>query len=192
MKHRRGVRLPQPRDVEGFTDAVSDGLTPARPATPPSIDVRPTAHEAFVRLAATLAASAAAMIIFLISLPDDRISGMGAIVFGTIVAIGFVVTRASLRRFRALFLDELQAGYATTTFTQGLFWLPARGAGRKTWGDDVIGWDWDGLWVLDAEGHVVSGPDPSKDPPGLYPSPNISGQRELWTGYRWTGVFPER
>jgi hypothetical protein len=154
--------------------------------------VRPTAHEAFVRLAATLAASVVAMIICLISLPDGRISGVSAIVFGAIVAIGFIVTRTSLRRFRALFLDELQAGYATTTFTQGLFWLPVRGAGRRTWGDDVIGWDWDGLWVLDAEGHVVSGPDLSKDSPGLYPSPNIPGERELWTGYRWTGVFPER
>ncbi len=171
---------------------MSDGLTPARPATPPSIDERPTAHEAFVRLAATLAASVAAMIICLISLPDDRVSGIGAIALGTIVAIGFVVTRTSLHRFRALFLDELQAGYATTTFTQGLFWLPVRGAGSRIWGDDVIGWDWDGLWVLDTEGRVVSEPDLSKDPPGLYPSPNLSGRRELWTGYRWTGVFPER
>lgn len=192
MKHRSGVRLPRPRDVDGFAEAMAGGLTPARPTTPPTIQVRPIAHEAFVGLAATLGASVVAMVICLISLADNRISGLGAIVFGAIATIGFVVIRASLRRFRALFLDELQAGYATTTFTQGLFWLPVRGAGRRTWGDDVIGWDWDGLWVLDAEGHVVSGPDPSKDPPGLYPSPNVSGQRELWTGYRWTAVFPER
>lgn len=48
------------------------------------------------------------------------------------------------------------------------------------------------LWVLDSKGNVVSAPDLSADPPGLYPSQNIPERRELWTGYRWTGVFPER
>ena len=141
---------------------------------------------------ATLGIAVAASILCLILLPNNRIAGKGAIAYIATLAIGYVVTRASLRRFRAIFLEELQAGYATKTFTQGLFWLPVRGAGRPTWGDDIVGWEWDGLWIFDAQGNVVSSPDPAADPPGLYPSPNIPGDRELWTGYRWTGVFPER
>jgi hypothetical protein len=184
--------LPRPREVAGFAAAASAGVSPARPSTPPQIDGRPTAHRAFIRLAATLGGSTAATIICLLLMPDNRVAGKGAIAFFATMAIGYVATRASLRRFRAIFLDELQAGYTTKTFTQGLFWIPRRGAGRKTWGDDVVGWDWDGLWVLDAQGNVISAPDPSADPPGLYPSPHIPGQLELWTGYRWTGAFPER
>ena len=168
------------------------GLTPARPPMPPRIEGRQTARQAFTRLVATLSVSVAASIMCLFLLPDGRVAGKGAIAFIATVAMGYVVTRTSLRRFRAVFLNELQAGYATKTLTQGLFWIPRRGSGRPTWGDDVVGWDWAGLWVLGADGNVVSAPDASADPPGLYPSPNIPGRRELWTGYRWTGVFPER
>ena len=192
MTDRSRTRLPRPSDVAGFAAAASAGLTPARPTTPPHIAGRPTARRAFRRLVATLAVSVAATVGCLLLLPDDRIAGKGAIAYVSTIAVGYVATRASVRRFRAIFLDELQAGYATTTFTQGLFWLPVRGAGRPTWGDDVVGWDWDGLWVLDTDGNVVSVPDPSVDPPGLYPSPHIPGHLELWTGYRWTGVFPNR
>lgn len=144
-----------------------------------------------MRLAATLGVSAAATIVSLLLLPNNRVAGWGAIAFFATLTVGFFVTRAALHRFRDLFLNELQAGYTTKTFTQGLFWLPRRGGGRKVWGDDVTGWDWGGLWILDAQGRVVSTPDSSVDPPGLYPSPHIAGELELWTGYRWTGVFPD-
>lgn len=192
MIERWRTHGPQPRDVDGFVAAVSAGLTPARPSTPPSIAERLTARRAFTRLVATLGAAATAVIACLVLLPDHRVAGRGAIAFFATLAVGFLAIRASLHRFRDIFLEELQAGYATKTFTQGLFWMPRGGSGRKTWGDDVVGWDWDGLWVLDGHGNVVSAPDRSVDPPGLYPSPHIPGQLELWTGYRWTGVFPTR
>ena len=191
MIDRPHTHVPRPRDVAGFEKASSAGLTPARPPTPPWIDGRQTARQAFTRLVATLAVSVAASILWLFVLAPQE-ETITAITFIATLAVGYFVTRTSLRRFRAIFLDELQAGYTTKTLTQGLFWIPRSGSGRKTWGDDVVGWDWAGLWVLDAQGNVVSAPDPSADPPGLYPSPNNVGHRELWTGYRWTGVFPER
>lgn len=181
---------PEPRDVEGFAAAVSAGVTPDRPATPPSIAGRPTARRAFIGLATTFGVATAAAIACLVMLPGGRVSGLGAVAFFAVLAIGYLAIRASLHRFRDIFLAELQAGYATTTFTQGLFWIPRGGSGRRTWGDDVVGWNWDGLWVLDIHGNVVSAPDGSIDPPGLYPSPHRVGKLELWTGYRWTGVFP--
>ncbi len=183
--------MVRPRDVAEYAAAAAAGLTPARPSTPPAVNGRPTAQEMFNRLAATIGISVAASILCLFLLPDRRITGWGAIAYVATVAVGFFATRVSLHRFRTTLLKELQAGYTTKTFSQGLFWFPRRGSGRTTWGDDVDGWDWDGLWVLNGQAQVVSAPDPSVDPPGLYPSPNIIGQRELWTGYRWTGVFPE-
>lgn len=190
MTHRWRTPGPRPCDVEGFAAAVSAGLTPSRPATPPRLGGRPTARRAFIGLATTSGVAAAAVIACLVLLPDGRVAGRGAIAFFAVLAVGFLAVRASLHRFREIFLAELQAGYTTTTFTQGLFWIPGRGSGRRTWGDDVVGWDWDGLWVLDAHGNVVSAPNRAVDPPGLYPSPHRPGQLELWTGHRWTGVFP--
>ncbi len=139
-----------------------------------------------------MAVAASILCLVLLPTPNDQIAGKTAIAFIVTMAIGYVVTRASLRRFRAIFLEELQAGYATTTFLQGLFWRRSREASGSTWGDDVFGWEWKGLWVLDSHGNVVSAPDPSVDPPGLYPSPNVPGSRELWTGHRWTGVLPDK
>ena len=187
---RRPSSTPTPRQVDGYDEAVSAGLTPARPMTAPSIAGRPTARRALVVLAATIGLAVLAAIACLVSLPGGRITGWGAAVYVVVLVVGYVAVRASLHRFRGVLLDELQAGYVTTTFTQGLFWMPGRGSGRRTWGDDVVGWRWDGLWVLDSHGDVVSAPDRAADPPGLYPSPHRPGELELWTGHRWTGVFP--
>ncbi len=190
MRDHFAAQLPRPRDISEFKVADSAGLTPARPSNPPGIKGRPTARRAFTRLAVTLGVAVGASILCLLLLPDSRIEGRGAIVLIVTMMFGFIATRSALDRFRTILVDELQAGYATFTFTQGLFWIPRRSSWRPTWGDDVIGWDWAGLWVLDADGNVVSEPDASVDPPGLYPSPNNPGHRELWTGHRWTGVFP--
>jgi hypothetical protein len=191
MIDRHRTHVTRPRDVARFEEAAATGLTSARPATPPPIDGRQTARQAFIWLVVTMGVSVVASILWLFVLaPQDET--ITAITFIATMAVGYVVTHTSLRRFRTIFLDELQAGYATKTLTQRLFWLPRSASGRPTWGDDVVGWDWAGLWVLDAEGNVVSAPDASADPPGLYPSPNIPGHRELWTGCRWTSVFLER
>ena len=177
------VELPLPRQVPGFEAALAAGLTPARPARPPVVR-RPTAHQALVRVGVTMAVAVA------VSLPcaffpplEDRLGAASVPVFLVMLTLGFFVTRAALIRFRLVLLDELRAGYVTTTFVQGLFW----GSGR---GDsDVISWEWRGLWTLKSDGRVVSAPDLSGDPPGVYPSPNAPGRRELWTGCRWTNVF---
>lgn len=188
---RSSARLPRPRDVAGFEAARAQGRTPLRPSAPPRIVEGTTARQAFRHLVIVHAVAVAAIIGCLILLPDNRIAGKYALAFFAVLTVAYVVLRASLRRFRAIFLDELQAGYTTQRFMQGLFWLPRKGGGLKPPVDDVVGWDWSGVWVYDSDGNVVSAPDVSVDPPGLYPSPHIAGTRELWTGYRWTGVYPE-
>jgi hypothetical protein len=187
--HRPSLR-PYPRDVEGYAAAVAAGLTPARPSTPPDITGRPTARNAFRYLATTFAVAVAATLACLALLPDGRIAGKGAIAYVAVLVIGYFAVRVPLHRCRDILLEELQAGYTTRTFTQGSFWIP-RGPARTHKDNDVIGWVWDGLWVLDRHGNVVSVPDRSLDPPGLYPSPHRPGKLELWTGYQWAGVYPK-
>jgi hypothetical protein len=114
---------------------------------------------------------------------EARLGAASVPVFLAVLTVGFFVTRAALLRFRAVLLDELRAGYVTTTFVQGLFWGSDRGD------SDVVGWEWRGLWTLASDGRVVSAPDLSVDPPGVYPSPNAPGRHELWTGCQWTNVF---
>jgi hypothetical protein len=179
----------QPRDVAGFAAAAAAGRTPHRPTAPPHV-VPPVARHALVGLAVTIAFSVVVPILCLIVLPTPggRIGGTAGAAFAAAVVVGFVAVRQALGRFRAAFLKELNAGYTTTTFDQGLFWLRSRDATDAV-AEDVIGWDWRGVWVLRASGTVVSSPDPSLDPPGLYPSPTVAGRYELWTGCRWSGVF---
>ena len=174
----------------GFAEAAAAGLTPERPEVAPPIRLGLSAHRAFLQLAVTIGVALAVWILalFLLPTPNNSITGMTAVVLIVLFAVGYFAIRKALRTFRSTLLDELQAGYVTTTFTQGLFWL--RSSRRLfTWADDVVGWDWDGLWVLDSNGNIVSSPDLSADPPGLYPSPHEPGRRELWTGYVWTSVY---
>ena len=109
-----------------------------------------------------------------------------------VLAFGGFMIRRALTSFRSRLLEEIQAGYVTTTFQQGGFWLAHRDGPAFAPGRNVLGWDWRGLWVLDSSGEVVSLPDRAFDPPGLYPSPHVPGERELWTGYQWAFVFPDR
>jgi hypothetical protein len=143
-------------------------------------------------LVATLGAAATAVIACLVLLPDHRVAGRGAIAFFATLAVGFLAIRASLHRFRDIFLEELQAGYATKTFTQGLFWIPPRASGRKTWGDDVVGWDWDGLWVLDGHGNVVSAPDRSVDRPLSVAAHPRTTRAVDWVSLDWRLPFTVR
>ena len=69
-------------------------------------------------------------------------------------AAGVVVVVAAIRRFRRALLAELAVGYVTTTFHQGLFWFVHRPG--PVVGNDVVGWVWAGVWVLDSSGNVVS------------------------------------
>jgi hypothetical protein len=117
-------------------------------------------------------------------------TGGGLVVMFVLLVVGYFAVRVPLHRCRDIFLEELQAGYATRTFTQGSFWIP-RGPARTHKDNDVIGWVWDGLWVLDEHGNVIATPDRTLDPPGLYPSARRPGHLELWTGCQWAGVHPK-
>ena len=186
---------PLPRDVAGFADAQAEGLTPALPAHPPSSPLpEPTARVLLHRLGYTLAASVGATLVTLFALPtpDGQIAPVTAIGIIVVLAAGGILTRRALAAFRSRLLDEIQAGYVTTTFQQGGFWIARREGRVFAPGRNVLGWDWRGLWVLDSAGGAVSIADRAVDPPGLYPSPHRPGQRELWTGHQWAFVFPDR
>lgn len=185
------VFSPRPRDVPGFAEAVAAGRTPARPAQPPTVLPGTTAHQALVRCGWVLAG---AVVLFLGSFafgPENggqATVGEVALMLGA-TAVGTTAVVAAIGRFRRVLLAELAAGYVTTTFLQGSFWLVSR-PGPKV-GNDVVGWDWDGVWVLTSGGSVVSSPDSGVDPPGFYPSPHRPGELELWTGFQWLGVHPQ-
>jgi len=182
------TELPLPCDVPGFAAAVTAGLTPARPAHPPVVR-RPSAHQMLLRLAAVTAASVAASIMCVFFGPLQRMLGPATLpVFFAVMAVGYVFYHAALVRFRTVWLDELQAGYTTTTFVQGSFWFSSSRA-PETGPEEGLGWSWEGLWTLTSDGRVVSAPNPAAYPPGLYPSPRAPGRRELWTGRQWAHVF---
>ncbi len=182
------VRSPRPRDVPGFAEAVAAGVTPSRPSQPPSLLPGTSAHQALVRCGVVLAGAAALVAAAVAFGPTkgshETVSSLLILLGATAVGIGAMI--AAIRRFRRVLLAELAAGYVTTTFYQGLFWM-AQGPGPRV-GNDVVGWVWDGVWVLTSAGDVVASPDPAVDPPGFYPSPNTPSQLELWTGSQWTGV----
>ena len=169
-------------------------MTPAMPARPPSPLPGASAHRLLLRLGYTLAAGVGAVLVTLAALPtpDGRIGVAAAAVLILVMAAGAFMGRRALVSFRSRLLDEIQAGYTSTTFKQGGFWLAHRDGSVFAPGRNVLGWDWLGLWVLDADGAVVSSPDRSTDAPGLYPSPHRSGERELWTGHQWSFVYPDR
>lgn len=184
----RYVRSPRPREVPGFAAAAAAGVTPPRPSRPPSLLPGPTAHQALVRCGVVLAGAAALVAVAVAVGPTDHhqatVTALLLMLGATALGIGAII--AAVRRFRRALLAELAAGYTTTTFYQGLFWM-VQGPGPKV-GSDFVAWCWDGVWVLTSAGGVVSAPDPDVDPPGFYPSPNSPGQLELWTGSQWTGV----
>ena len=182
------VRSPRPREVPGFAKAVAAGLTPARPARPPALLPGTTAHQALVRCALVLACAVVLVVVVIAFGPEDggqaTVWGVASILGAT--AVGLAPVLVAIGRFRRVLLAELAAGYVTTTFLHGSFWFVSR-PGRKV-GNDVVGWDWDGVWVLTSGGSVVTAPDPGVDPPGFYPSPHRPGELELWTGCQWIGV----
>lgn len=143
-------------------------MTPAVPAHPPSSPLpQPTAHALLRRLGFTLAVTVAAVLVTLLlfGTPDWRMAPATAIGVVVVLAIGGWMTRGALVSFRSRLLEEIQAGYVTTTFEQGGFWLAHRDGPAFARGRNVLGWDWRGLWVLDPAGGVVSPPDRAVDLP---------------------------
>jgi hypothetical protein len=186
---------PRPRDVAGFAEAQAIGATPALPVHPPLLPLsEATAHALLRRLGYTLTATCGTALLTLLVLPrpKGRINSVTAIAIVVALVIGGLLSRRALAVFRSRLLEEMQAGYVTTTFQQGGFWLAHRNGRALSPGRNVLGWEWRGLWVLDSEGAVVSPPDRTFDPPGLYSSPHSPRERELWTGHQWTFVYPDR
>ena len=185
---------PIPRETEGYEAARENGSTPATPADPPSPLPGPSADRLLKRLGFTLVLSVLAALLALAVLPtpERRMPVPTAAALLVVLVIGGLVSRRALVAFRSRLLDELQAGYTTTTFQQGGFWLAHRDGRFDARGWNIVGWDWRGLWVTDGSGGVISTPDRTLDPPGLYPSPHSPGERELWTGFQWTFVYPDR
>lgn len=180
---------PLPREVPGYAEAVAAGLTPARPSRPPSRRPGTTAHQAIVQCGIVLAIASAVTVVAMFAPGDgDQATWAELMIVGVTVA-GIVAVTAAMRRFRRILLAELAAGYVTTTFSQGQFWYVDT-PGPK-WGKGLMAWNWDGTWVLNRAGDVVSESDPDVEPPGMYPSPNRPGHLELWTGTQWTGVYAE-
>lgn len=184
--------LPRPRDVPGYAEAVAVGRTPARSPRPPAVLPGTTAHQALVRCGVVLGGAALLVVVALASGTGSggqaSFADLGRMLGATAVGIGAMLV--AIGRFRRALLRELAAGYVTTTFHQGLFWFTKRPG--PVVANNLVGWDWRGLWVLRGDGSVVSAPDPDTDPPGFYPSPHRAGQLELWTGSQWIGVHPGR
>lgn len=185
------VGSPRPRDVPGFPEAAAAGRIPPRPEQPPSLLPGTTAHQALVRCGVVLAGAALLIVSVIVCGPESggqTTVPQLAVMLGA-TAAGIAAMLMAIGRFRRVLLAELAAGYVTTTFHQGAFWLVNR-PGPKV-GNDVVGWNWDGVWVLTSDGSVVSAPNPDADPPGFYPSPNQPGRLELWTGSQWMGVHAD-
>jgi hypothetical protein len=159
------------------------------PETPPALLPGRSASRLFNRWIATSAAVVIAVLLALEIVPRLGLPGWGQGVL-TLAAglIGLAMIMRNLGRVGERKLEEIAAGYTTIKLEFGDFWI---GEGRR-W--SRFGrrppWDYSGLWVLDgATGAVVSEPDRSVDPPGLYPSPNRPGALELWTGVVWSGHY---
>jgi len=86
-------------------------------------------------------------------------------------------------------LDEMAHGYTTWVLKSGSL---AVGRRSRAWrrSNEETTWDYSGVWVLNHTGQkVLSEPDPTVEPPGLYPSPHREGWLELWSGAQWLGIF---
>jgi len=182
---------PLPRDVPGFAEAFSAGLTPARPVAPPEPSVRPTAAtQQRVFVLAAVGGLTGTVLVGLLVLGDDP--GGGTVLLVALAAVAVLAVLAALWGWvgRAA-IAELHRGYTTTTLVFGAYGLPVLRRYRS-YGDRPP-WDYSGVWRV---GPVASAspPDRRQDPPGFYPSPTRAGEHELWSGRVWLGVFrtPDR
>lgn len=180
-----GIR---PSDLADDPAAVSGAGRPV-PTTPPGLLPGLSASRLFNRWLVTSALVVAAVLVAVEGVPRVGLGTWGESALTLAVGlIGLAAIFRSLGRVGDRKLEEISHGYTTLKLEFGAFW---RGEGRQ-W--PQFGrrppWDYSGLWVLDgATGAVVSEPDRSLDPPGLYPSPNRPGALELWTGVVWSGHY---
>ncbi len=183
------VTQPRPRDTPAWREAVRAGLISPVPAEPPDLVVRPSAHSLQRVLFATVAMSV--LVLAFLLLTGGRNGAFTAGGLGRFLTAAVVCATAcgyTIRRWGRAVLDEATAGYTTTPFDLGRFWIGA--APEAPWTFGWIGWDFSGLWVMAPDGTVEAAPRSDRDPPGVYPSPNRPGEWELWTGSQWSAHFP--
>ena len=176
---------PPPQAVPGFEDALRSRLLPSVPSSPPTPSVRPSAKSSLIQLSVTAALVVVALILVMVFGASSGRLGLGAlgVLFVTFL-VGIVLCWTMVKRWGKAVLAETLLGYTTSPFNLGRFWLrPAPGA---PWTVGWVGWDFSGVWVLDAQGEVRAGPRPGVLAPGFYPSPHVSGSWELWTGLQWS------
>ncbi len=159
--------LPRPSQVPGFA-AYANRVPTHSPALLPGA----SAKQLGIRHLGIFALGTAVWVLVL------AFVDLGFVVLGGGLAL-FLLGWFLLGRVGDRLIAELDRGYASFKITTGLFWFRHTG-----W----IGWDFDGVWVLESAGVVAPTPGVT-DPPGLYPSPRRHGRLELWTGCNWTKVY---
>jgi hypothetical protein len=168
-----------PRDVEGFSVALSAGLLPATPTQPPNpvtINSR--------RWLLCVAVVFMVLLYVMIKSFDTAISSSAT--KGTLSLAVFVVLASGMSVQRFLLMREINAGYCRIdTMVLGVLWDPEKRFTAHRYGVRGAPWDVRGLWKLDDHGAPVRKPDFSVLPPGHYPSPNRPGSFEYWTGAAW-------
>lgn len=187
---RRDARIP-PREVAGYAQAYAAGQLPLVPQHPPTLVVRPTARAQLHRLivltfTGVLAAALLGRLLERLAWPG----GLRAVVLGAVALALGVGTLRLLAGVGNRSLAELERGYTTLELTFGGFWF---GEGHEFQGEDLRApWDYRGTWLLHhRDGRVLRAPDPTVDPPGMYPSPHRPGRRELWTGAVWLDHYSD-
>jgi hypothetical protein len=159
-----------PRDVPGFV------ARRAPPSAPPLLP-GPSAQAEFRGFGLKSVAVVVAVLLVVDTAPHVGLGSAGTVVVA--LAAGLVALWLIVQLFAQVgdrTLEELEHGYTTLT-------LRRPGLGRAPW-------DYSGAWVLDGRtGAVRSVPDPEREPPGFYPSPNRPGALELWTGAVWAGRY---
>ncbi|MCW2923165.1 MAG: hypothetical protein JWM98_569 [Thermoleophilia bacterium] len=104
--------------------------------------------------------------------------------------VGVVVAFRAWRRVGERNLEEFQHGYTTLQLISGAFgWagFPSREQQRRH--GRTMPWDYAGVWRLGSDGAVITAPDTTVLPPGLYPSPHRDDAWEIWTGCAWMGSY---
>jgi hypothetical protein len=159
------------------------------PPTAPALLAGPSAQVEFRRFLFKSVAVVVCVLLILDAAPNVGLGSAGTSL--VVLAAGLVGLWLIMQFFAQVGdrnLEELAHGYTTLTLRFGGFW---GGEGRRRPGlGRRVPWDYSGVWVLDGQtGAVRSEPDPEREPPGFYPSPNRPGVLELWTGAVWAGRY---
>lgn len=187
---REGLKLPLPRDVEGFSRAVILRLSPSVPMSPPAPPAGvlvPSANDIF-RADLTRFIAFTVIYIFFVFGVLSRLALPWGIELALLFALGatwFTLMMRALRRAGKRTLDEIVRGYSTLGSNGTNYFRSS----EHSWGEGGAPWDYSGVWRLDRNFAVKSPPNLEIDPPGFYPSPHRAGQWELWTGVVWSGTY---